>query len=346
VVTVRDASCESPEPWDSYVQRAPQGTLFHLSGWSNAVRRTFGHTPAHLRAERDGKTVGVLPLFHVKSPLFGSMLVSTPNAVYGGVVADDAEANDALIQAAKQKATASGVKYLELRNVDDHAALDPELARKDLYVTFDQPIGPDENEMLKRWPSDIRRMIKLGVKHGFTVETGRHALLEEFYQAYASSVRALGTPVFSRRLFVELLDAFPTASDIMVIRRGGQVAGAVMSFYFRGTVLPYYAGAYAEFYRHGINNFMYWELMRHAARWGCTSFDFGRSKLGTGACAFKRGWRMNERALPYRYFLVRAKELPNLNPTNPRFRVFIRAWKRLPLNVTMKLGPMIVRHLP
>ena len=71
-----------------------------------------------------------------------------------------------------------------------------------------------------------------------------------------------------------------------------RVAGGVLSFYFRETVMPYYGGAYAEFYRAGVNNFMYWELMRHAARRGFTRFDFGRSKAGTGAYEFKRGWGM------------------------------------------------------
>jgi hypothetical protein len=131
-----------------------------------------------------------------------------------------------------------------------------------------------------------------------------------------------------------------------VLRHQGRVASAVLNFYFRGAVLPYYAGAYAEFYRGGVNNLMYWQLMRHAAGRGCSRFDFGRSKLGTGAHAFKRGWRMQERALPYRYFLVRARDVPNLNPTNPRFDLFIRAWKRLPLGVTTSLGPLVVRHLP
>jgi lipid II:glycine glycyltransferase (peptidoglycan interpeptide bridge formation enzyme) len=131
-----------------------------------------------------------------------------------------------------------------------------------------------------------------------------------------------------------------------VIRQGRRLAGAVLSFYFRETVLPYYAGAYAEFYRAGINNFMYAELMRHSAARGFTRFDFGRSKRGTGAYAFKRGWGMREQALPYRVHLVKAQQLPNLNPTNPKFKLLIEAWKKLPLGVTRLLGPPIVKYLP
>jgi FemAB-related protein (PEP-CTERM system-associated) len=346
VVVTDHTATGNDAAWDDYVTRSPEGTPFHLSSWSRAVARTFRHRPAHLRAERGGATVGVLPLFHVKSRLFGSMLISTPNAVYGGSLADDPETHRALIAAAKRKAIDANVDYLELRHRTDIETEDSELRTKDLYVAFDQPIGGDDEAMLRRWPSDIRRMIRIGAKSGFECQVGRGDRLDDFYQCYATSVRALGTPVFPKKLFSELLEAFPDTSDILVLRHEGRVAAAVMSFYFGGAVLPYYAGAYAEFYRGGVNNFMYWQLIRHAAGRGCTRFDFGRSKVDTGAYAFKKGWRMRERALPYRYFLVRAREVPNLNPTNPRFALLIRAWKQLPLRVTTSLGPLVVKHLP
>jgi hypothetical protein len=120
----------------------------------------------------------------------------------------------------------------------------------------------------------------------------------------------------------------------------------VLSFYFRGTVMPYYAGAYSEFLRAGVNNFMYWELMRHAVTRGCTRFDFGRSKVGTGAHAFKRGWRMQEEPLWYDHILIADEKAPDLTPLNPRFHPAIEAWKRLPLGVTTIVGPLVSRHLP
>lgn len=276
------------------------------------------------------------------------MLVSTPNAVYGGPAADDAEVHRALIEAALERANELNVDYLELRDArdrrDDSTA--EKFHRQNLYVTFEHPITTDEDALIKSFPRDIRRMIRQGPKHGLTSEIGREELLDEFYDVYATSVRNLGTPVFPKRLFAGFLRDFPNTCDILLIRRSGRVAGGVMNFYFRDAVLPYYGGAYPEFYRAGVNNFMYWELMRGAASRGYRSFDFGRSKLGTGAYEFKRGWGMSERALPYKFFLVRAEKAPNLNPTNPKFRLMIETWKRLPVGVTKLIGPRIVRNLP
>jgi FemAB-related protein (PEP-CTERM system-associated) len=347
-LTIKPYAAACAAAWDDYARRAPAATFCHLFGWARVIERVWGHRPCHLYAERAGAITGVLPLFHVRSRLFGSMLVSTPNAVYGGVAADDAETRAALIAAAKEAATQLQVDYLELRHsrASSEAVEDPELQRKNLYVAFEHSITADEEALMRSFPRDLRRMIRQGPKHHLAAETGRAELLDEFYEVYATSLRNLGTPVFPKRLFAEFLREFPDASDIVLVRQGAQVAGAVLSFYFRDMVMPYYAGAYPEFYRAGINNFMYWELMRHAAARGCLRFDFGRSKLGTGACAFKRGWGMTERPLPYQYFLVRARHLPDLSPANPKFGLMIKLWQRLPLGVTKLIGPRIVRHLP
>jgi FemAB-related protein (PEP-CTERM system-associated) len=334
--------------WDAYVRRARPATFCHLSGWMRVVETTWRHETRSLLAERDGpdgkQIVGVLPLGHLRSRLFGSMLVSTPNAVYGGAAADDDAVRRCLVEAAQSLAADLRVDHLELRDADG-PALDGFLDQ-DLYVTFQTAISTDEDALMKSFPRDTRRMIRQGPKHGLESARGREELLDDFYEVYATSVRNLGTPVFPKRLFAAFLREFPDSSDILIVRHAGRVASAVLNFYFRDTVLPYYGGAYSEFNRMGVNNFMYWELMRSAAARGLTRFDFGRSKRGTGAYEFKRGWGMQEQPLAYRFFLVRARELPNLNPLNPKYRLMIETWKRLPLSVTKLIGPKVVRNLP
>jgi FemAB-related protein (PEP-CTERM system-associated) len=353
-LTVKSYQATHSAQWDAYVKRAAGGTFCHLSGWLRVIEHTWGHANHSLLAERGGQVAGVLPLFHVHSRVFGSMLISTPNAVYGGVIADDEETRQALLEKAKHLATALQVDFLELRDTPtlQSLALDPRktyqgfLLQDQLYVGFDHPLVNDDEALLKTFPRDIRRMIRQGPKHQLTSELLRGEALQEFHDVYAMSVRNLGTPVFPQRLFAEFLREFPDTCDILVIRQGTRLAGAVLSFYFGDTVMPYYAGAYAEFYRAGINNFMYAELMRHSAARGFTRFDFGRSKRGTGAYEFKRGWGMREYGLPYRIHLVKAQQLPNLNPNNPKFKLFIETWKKLPLGVTKLLGPPIVKYLP
>lgn len=345
-LTVRAYDKSDASAWDAFVQGSASSSFCHLAGWGRVIERVWKHPAYHLVAEDSVGIRGVLPLFQIASRLFGSMLISTPNGVYGGIAADDLEAHKALLEEAQKLAQKLQVDFLELRNATERQAIsEPALQRKDLYFSFEHPLSSDEDALMKSFPRDVRTMIRKGTKNDLTSQLGREELLDEFYEVYATSVRNLGTPVFPKRLFAEFLREFPQHSDIVLIRQGSKVAGGVLSFYFRETVMPYYGGAYVEFYRAGINNFMYWELMRSAAARGYTRFDFGRSKTGTGAYEFKRGWGMQMNALPYQFYLVRAQEMPNLNPTNPKFELMIKTWKRLPLGVTKVIGPKIIKYL-
>jgi FemAB-related protein (PEP-CTERM system-associated) len=336
--------------WDAFVSGQPAASICHTTGWQRVIEQTWKHRHHSLYAERDGEISGVLPMFHTKG-WFGSMLLSTPNGVYGGAVAEDAASHLALTDAAKSLAIEMQVDYLELRDAENNisapfASPQTEFIEQNLYVSFERTIADNEEELMKSFPRDVRRMIRQGEKHGLASSLGRAELLDEFYELYAASVRRLGTPVFPKKMFAEFLREFPAQCDILVIRDGRRAVAAVMSFYFRDTVMPYYSGSKPELYYAGVNNFMYRELMRLSAARGFTRFDFGRSKLGTGACEFKRGWRMTERSLPYKFFLVRAGKMPNLNPTNPRFNLLIETWKHLPLWLTKLIGPKIVRNFP
>ena len=74
-------------------------------------------------------------------------------------------------------------------------------------------------------------------------------------------------------------------------------------------------------------------------------FDFGRSKRGTGAFEFKKHWGFEPEPLHYEFHLRHGASVPDINPLNPKFRLFVALWKRLPLPVANLLGPRIVKHL-
>lgn len=328
--------------WDRYVRSSPRGTFFHLTGWKRVIEESFGHRPLYLYAEDHGVVRGLLPLFYVQTLLFGRSLISVPFGVYGGIVADDEEVELSLLAAATELARELRVRYLELRHIDKNGL---QLPTKDLYVTFQREIYSDVDQNMAAIPRKQRRMIRQGIKHGLTSAIGSDHL-KEFYAIYAHSVRNLGTPVFPYRFFQNLQRQFGEDCKILSVWHGGKMVAGVMTFFFKDHVIPYYGGAQREFFPYAVNDFMYWELMRYGCEHGYGVFDFGRSKQGTGAFEFKRHWGFEPQPLCYQYFLNRAKAIPNISPTNPKFQLFVNLWRRLPLSVTKLVGPMIVRSLP
>lgn len=337
---VRSFSDAIRPAWDAFVAACPEATFFHKSGWKDVLEEAFGHGTYYLYAEQDGEITGVLPLGHIKSALFGNALVSNPFCVYGGPAAVTDTAREALLDAAESLAIELNVDHLELRNLEPSGR---DWHSKDLYVTFIAEIDPDQDANLKRIPRKQRAMVRKGMKAGLRGEIDGD--LQRFFSMYATSVRNLGTPVFGKRYFDVLARVFADESEILTITHEGRPVSSVFSFYFRDQVLPYYGGGTAEARNTKANDFMYWELMRRAAERGIRWFDYGRSKQGTGSYAFKKNWGFEPRPLAYEYRLVRASEVPEINPLNPRYRMFIKAWQRLPLPIANALGPLVARNL-
>jgi FemAB-related protein (PEP-CTERM system-associated) len=338
-----DAAAEPA--WDAFVAAHPDATFFHRAGWRRVIEQAFGHRTHYLMTERDGAITGVLPLAHVRSLLFGSTLIAVPFCVYGGPLAADAESFSSLMAEAAALLRTSRATALELRPLApppdgwlDEAGW---TTRDDLYVTFRKTIAADDEANLKAIPRKQRAMVRKGIDGGLAGSTGQD--VDVLHRIYAESVRNLGTPVFSRRYFRLLAETFRDSMDVLTVRNGEDPVAAVMNFYWRDEVLPYYGGGTAAARHCHANDFMYWEVMRRAAARGCRLFDYGRSKLGTGAFAFKKNWGFVAEPLRYRFMLAPGAAVPDHNPLNPKYRLFIAGWKRLPLPVANLLGPLIVR---
>ncbi len=340
-VMVRSAVAADEPAWEAFVSGCPGATFFHRFGWQRVLHNAFGHRCHFLLAEQDGAITGILPLAQVRSLLFGHKLAGLPFCVYGGIAANDEAAATALRQAACGLATELGVDALELRNREPSGS---GWAVKDLYYTFRKAISADNDANLKAIPNRQRAMIRKGIQEGLEGEEVEGT--ERLYRVYAESVRNLGTPVFSRRYLDCLRREFGADCRVLMIRQGAEDVAGVLSFYFRNEVLPYYGGSIARARSiKGCNHFMYWDLLRRSAEEGISSFDFGRSKRDTGPFEFKKHWGFEPQPLPYEYFLVKADSVPDVNPTNPKYRLLVNTWQRLPLPVANLLGPPLARSL-
>jgi FemAB-related protein (PEP-CTERM system-associated) len=327
--------------WDAFVTAHPEGTFFHRAGWRDVIAGSFGHETFFLCAEHEGAIRGVLPLAQVRSRLFGNKLVSLPFCVYGGAIAADDGALQALTGEARRLARDLRVDYLELRNLRPQA----DLPVADRYATFRRNLDPDPERNLSAVPRKQRAMIRKGASRGLAPRFG--AGVAEFYRVYAESLRHLGTPVLPRRYFDSLQRVFADDCEVMTVGVGadGPAISAVMSFYFRDEVLPYYGGGNDLARANHAYDFMYWELLVHALGRGSRIFDFGRSRRGSGSYRFKTHWGFEPQSLHYQYDLIRTSSLPNTTPDNPRYRALISLWRKLPLGLTTTVGPWLARSL-
>jgi len=339
-IEVKQLQIADRSRWDAFIDASEQATFFHRSGWQQVVEEACAHPTYYLYAETDNRICGVLPLGHVRSRFFGNALISMPFCVSGGIVAESEMAFSALEDAACKLAEQLEVDYLEMRNFERKH---PRWISKDLYVSFQKFIDPNPQANLNAVPRKQRAMIRKGIKAELAIEINQDT--EQFFAIYSESLRNLGTPVMSSKYFRFLKNIFGDACEVLTVTKNGRPIAAVMSFYYRDQVLPYYGGGNREARQLKANDFMYWQLMLRASQRGVRIFDYGRSKKGTGSYDFKKNWGFSPRALQYEYYLVKARRMPDVSPLNPRYRLSITLWQHMPLSLSRMLGPMIARNL-
>lgn len=341
-LTIATAEPDDPRI-EPFARAHPGATPFHLPQWLRTVERGAGQRGHILTAERDGALVGLLPLVEVRSRLFGDALVSAGFATAGGALADDDGTAQALAGAAWDRAGALGCPTAELRG---GAVPEGWQAKAGVYAGFARDLPADPGELLglipRRQRAEVRRAQGFGLEASAGVDR-RHR--DAHYRVYSESVRNLGTPVFPRALFEAALDEYGDEADIVIVWKDGRPLASLLSFYFHGACQPFWGGGTKEGRRWRANDLVYYELMRRAIARGCTRADFGRSKLGTGPYARKRIWGFEETPLVYAVRTADGEAPREVNPLNPKYRLRIAAWRRLPLWLANRIGPVIARGL-
>ena len=326
--------------WEAFVESHSEATFFHRIGWKKILEKVLGHKTYYLLAKCNGEVEGILPLAEVKSRLFGHSLVSLPFAVYGGIAAKTRRAFEALDGYAQKLASRLSVGHLEYRNI---IAQHNDWPTSEIYVTFRKEIDPDVEKNMLAIPRKQRAMVRKGIKFGLVAEIDED--VNRFFKLYADNVHRHGTPALPKKYFALIKEVFGKDCELLIVTKDGKPISGVMTFYFRDEVLPFYAGDDLDARDLAGNDFKYWELMKRGCERGYKVFDYGRSKRGTGSFDFKKNWGFEPTPLHYEYKLITATKIPENNPLNPKYRLMIATWKKLPIGIANWLGPHIVKYL-
>lgn len=332
-----------PVIWDTFVGSRPDATAYHLSAWNRVITRSFGHRSHNLAAlDSCGAVQGVLPLVHMKSALFGNFLVSVPFVNYGGLLCASRQAEEALLCEAERVRRACGARHVELRHLGRGVA---KLPTREHKVTMVLALASDADAQWSEFNPKLRNQIRKAEKSGLHFSVGGLELLDHFYQVFARNMRDLGTPVYGKDFFQNVLEALETTRILAVNYQGKTIAAGIVSWFQKTMEMPW-ASSISDYRALCPNNLLYWEAIKFAIASGFTSFDFGRSTPNEGTFNFKKQWGAVPVQLYWQYLLGEGMQLPELHRKNPKFDLAIRSWQRMPLGLSKLLGPVIVRNIP
>ena len=328
--------------WDAFVDARPDASGYHHWRWRQVIEKGLGHRCRYFAARQNGRIVAVLPTAEIKRPLLGSALSSLPYLNYGGILAETPAAGDALVKGVSAVVANERLSYLLLRHRRRQFSDLPVRSHKQTML---MPLAETSDAMWTALDRKVRNQIRKAEKSGLTVHAGGEELVDEFYTVFARNMRDLGTPVYGRELFVEMVRADAGVRMHVVRLNGATIAGAI-SYRFRGVVEVPSASSLREHRALCPNHMMYWHIIQTSIAEGARTLDFGRSTPGDGTYAFKEQWGAVPEQLEWEYVLGKGQQLPTSDRHDSKFNMVIAAWKRLPVPVATVLGPRLVRVVP
>ena len=327
--------------WDDYVIYRTN-SVTDLSAWRHVLALTYGIDSHFMVAKNDNEIMGALGLFSIKHPVFGHYLTTAPFSTDGGLYYENMDALSMLVEWARGLSDQLDADYLLIRSRDTELE---EFIIDRHYCTaiIDQKSGP-ENIWTDVLPGKTRNQVRRGKKEGFSIYTG-HEYASEFYDVFHRHMRDLGSPAHSRDYYRNIVRFLGEKCRFIIVRDGSELAGGALLFEVNGTAMNYHTVSLKHFNRRCPNYLLYWHMIESSARRGNQKFDMGRTETDSTNLRFKKNWGSEIVGLKYNYYLRKIKDVPYVDPRNPRYSLPIAIWKKLPVAITKKLGPWAIRGI-
>lgn len=341
------AQSEDPEEWDSFVVENG-GPPMALWGWGDAVE-VYDHDRWYLEARSDSDLVGVLPLFRMRSRLFGDKLVSVPFTSRGSAVLGDDRpdaAKRALLDRTRELADELGVDFVSLRANDLGDC--PRFTRRNRFLAFHVDVDRDPDAVwdgLK--PSRQRAVRQARENDAVEFDVGDSVDdLREYYDLYLESMRGHGSPPHSFEFFETLWDRLYEDGHLRLglVREEGSLINGVIDLAAGTTVVQ--KGVVSDYERRDLNggSLVSWRSLKWASDQGYETYDFGRTREGSGVYMFKKSFGGEKVWLDdYHYFPDGEVDLPDSE--DEKFDLPKRIWRRLPIAVTRTVGPTLRKDI-
>lgn len=342
-VSVKYISGTMSEQWDNFVLNNSKANFYQLYEWKNINSYAFQHRTYNLAALEAGKIIGILPLVHLKSRLFGNILCSMPFVNYGGMSTTSAMADAMLLAEATNLTRNINADFMELRSISNISSSMPCSTHK---VSMTIKLNNDPEVLWNAFSSKHRTNIRRAYKNGLEVISGGREYLDTFYNILAISWRNMGTPIYKKSYFERIFSSFGEMLKIFICTLNGKPVAGAFNGYFNGVVEGMWAGAIPEARKAQYSYVLYWEMIKDACKGGFETYHLGRSSVDSGGEQFKKKWNAEQVQLYWSYYLNNIREMPRITVDNPKYKLAIKTWRHLPVNFTTLIGPLLAKNIP
>ena len=352
--TVRILETKDFRQWDLFVQNHPHGSIYHLSGWKQALETGFTHIKGIFLVVWDyesNKITAGLPIYCVKSFITGNRLVSIPLAYQATPLVSNIDEMKMLSAELFDLFKHERASYIEIKS------LVPLLECENLgyglsnffihhYLLLDR-----EPELLKKdfHKKSVQVPISRALKNGLQLKVGNNeSELSIFFDIFLKSRKSLGLPVFPYAFFKTLLAVFGSSNNLTILLAmfEDEAVGAALLLKFQGTVTVEYGFDIRKYRKLFVNHFLDWESIKLAYNEGYKEITFGRtSSDNEGLLRYKQNWGTKSEKLPTYYFPERFCSIGAEKGASVKYNLTRTILKYSPIPVFSLLSNFIIKHI-
>lgn len=289
--------------WAEFINRHPSSSVFHSVPWLQAIRQTYGYKPVvYTTSPPSAPLSDGIALCQVKSWLTGHRMVSLPFSDHCEPLVDNSYALSAIAHELRNKVGTSKWKYVEIRPVSEHLALNGAAAAPLCYLHM-LDLRPEVADILhKTHKTSIQQAIKRAEREGIALERGdSERLLAAFYRLMLKTRQRHGLPPQPIEWFRNLGACFGRQLQIRVAFRDGRPIAGILTLRYKDALIHKYGCSDDTFKNLGATPLLIWNAIVEAKLSGATSMDFGRSEADNqGLITFKNRWGAKAQPLVYK----------------------------------------------
>ena len=285
--------------WDRFVEKHPQGTIYHLSGWKKVLEESFRHIKGQIIViwdEQANEIVAGLPIYYVSSFLTRKRIVAAPFANFTDLLIRDTDDGLRLADHFVKIFHLGGLSHIEIKTKHKYAFLENSgFKGASQYVHHFLPLNQAPEVLLNQFHKKaVRRSIHKAIENGLELKKAKNFKdVSIFYQIYFKARRRMGLPAMPSHYFLKLWEVFHPTNRlelILCLSNGLAIGGAIL-LKFKNSVSIEFGHDLYEYRKLCVNHFLDWRSIELARQEGYNNISFGRTSYhNKGLITYKDRW--------------------------------------------------------
>lgn len=323
--------------WQEYVYNNPFSVPGQCYDWIDILNKHYKLKFYPFAVFNGKRIVGILPLYEINN-----LLISSPYAVNGGILADNIEIEKILLDEAIEFSKKQNINKFLLRQYKKRIA--GELYIDENYYNKELDLTQKTDDIFKGFDEKNKSILSDNDLNSYQLEMCSTDI-DTFYKILFNFHQKSGLPCVSKKWVIDLCKL--NIYDIAILKKANKIVAATMIKRFvKAVSFPLSCSINLNKVSMANMHVLYWMLIKRFKDMGFTIFHSGRIPRTNDTYVYRLGWGGKEYEYPYHYYPKISVKTDYSKKRGLKREIFKTVWRITPKFITRRIGTKIVSKFP